>query len=347
MAEPAPTRPANAEAAVPEPPAHSQGTTHYSLSEAPTAALVKRLAQLARSLKYGQFRLFMALAELTADKPHHSITLALRDLCELADISTSVFPEALKALIERNLVTVRHGGRHSQNAYKVNFFETICASFSDAPNKLGASNFEPPEHLFSMHRASKLDAPPDANKALASAAAALDAFRSENPDLDRVLNSKISDFDKETTRVFRSSLQYFMRKFGVDERDRRYLNTGENPPLPDNEITARFLAVAHPQQLMDMLENLILEAKQEDARTPDSGPHPGGTYNPRKYGWFVTTALSRLCGVHFSKTKKAEQQFRIHRRSQRAAPAPPAEQTGLDFATELVRAAVTGAKKIG
>jgi DNA-binding MarR family transcriptional regulator len=63
--------------------------------------MLKRLSHRARRLKYGQFRLFLALAELTEDHEHHSVTIALRELCKLANIAPSVFPEALKALEER------------------------------------------------------------------------------------------------------------------------------------------------------------------------------------------------------------------------------------------------------
>lgn len=61
--------------------------------------MLARLAELARSLKPGHFRLFLALAELTENDPHHSVTVAARDLCKLALIALSVFPEALKALV--------------------------------------------------------------------------------------------------------------------------------------------------------------------------------------------------------------------------------------------------------
>jgi hypothetical protein len=78
-------------------------------------------------------RLRLALADLTEDDEHHSVTIAARELCKLADIALSVFTQAIKALKERNLVTVRHGGNRRQSAYQVNFFKTICASNLDAP----------------------------------------------------------------------------------------------------------------------------------------------------------------------------------------------------------------------
>ncbi len=93
--------------------------------------MLKRLSHWSRQLKPGHFRLFLTLAELAEDDEHQSVTIAARELCELADISTSVLGEGLKALEERNLVTLRRGGNRRQNTYQVNFFKTICVSKFD------------------------------------------------------------------------------------------------------------------------------------------------------------------------------------------------------------------------
>jgi hypothetical protein len=286
----------------------------------------------------------------------HAIKSSSRELATLCHVGRSNVQPAIDKLTALNHITIRTQKGTAQTTYEVNILKTVKISgpvlgpLGKKSGPVSGPLFAPDAPVLALnqgHTGPNLGPPPDVNKALTSARAALDVFRLENPDLDRVLNSKISDFDKETIRTFRGSLQYFMRKFGVDEQDRRYLNTGGNPLPPDDAIMARFLAVGHPQELMDLLENLILEAKQEDARTPESGPHPGGTYNPRKYSWFVTTALSRVAGVHYTATKKAEQQFRLYKRGQRPAPTTPppaAEQNGLDFAGDMLRQAIAGAK---
>jgi hypothetical protein len=66
-----------------------------------------------------------------------------------------------------------------------------------------------------------------------------------------------------------------------------------------------------------MLENLIYDANA----TQDSA------LQPHSYGWFVYVALSRLAGIHFTQTKKAEQQLRLHKRGQRPAPPPSKADT--------------------
>src|ERR1035437_8802384 len=86
-----------------------------------------------------------------------------------------------------------------------------------------------------------------------------------------------------------------------------YSDTGEVPHPPDNEIVARLLSVAEPHRLMPMLENLMHDANASQ----DSA------LQPHSYGWFVYVALSRIAGIHFTETHKAEQQFRLHKRGQR------------------------------
>jgi hypothetical protein len=58
---------------------------------------------------------------------------------------------------------------------------------------------------------------------------------------------------------------------------------------------------------MPMLENLMHDANASH----DSA------LQPHSYGWFVYVALSRIAGIHFTETRKAERQFRLHKRGQR------------------------------
>jgi hypothetical protein len=58
----------------PEPPPKAAETPDYPLSEVrqpPSSRCSSGSANWARQLKYGQFRLFLALAQLMEDDPHH------------------------------------------------------------------------------------------------------------------------------------------------------------------------------------------------------------------------------------------------------------------------------------
>jgi len=72
-----------------------------------------------------------------------------------------------------------------------------------------------------------------------------------------------------------------------------------------------------------MLENLMLENQP--------------AYS---YAWFVTVALSRLHGIHWTATKKARAALRMVRLAQ-PAPAEPEQQT---FAAELLSEATARVK---
>ena len=306
MSEPAPTQP-------PTPHQQQQRDTGYSLSEAGKArqhSALQALHRHAGSLKEGQLRLALTLAALAEFAPHHTLTISARALCTAANLAFSAFPAAIKAIEDRGLITIRHGGANRKNAYQVNFLSTVPVSFAETP--------------------------PDANKALASAEAALDNFRLENPILDRVLRSKVQDHDADTVAYFRRFLHGYMRKLGRDDNNRRHTDTGAEPHPPDNEIVARLLAVAEPTRLAPMLENLMNDANASQ----DSA------LQPHTYGWFIYVALSRLAGIHFTTTKAAEQQFRLHKRGQRPPAPPAAEQTGLEFAANTLSKAIGGVKNL-
>jgi hypothetical protein len=284
-------------------------------------------------LKEGELRLAVCLADLCAHHPDFSVQITTRELSQKTRLVPSSLNRAIKHLCDkrRGLVTLRAGSTTSASAYRCNFLATVrSASFGEALSKKA-----PPQTALSFEQqsASFGEAPPEVNRALTATEAALDKFRLQNPTLDRVLKSKVSDFDRPTVDYFRRALHGYMAKFGKDQTGRRYLDTGQVPHPPDNEIVARFLSVDQPHRLMPMIEALSWEAQKDD------------TLQPYSYGWFVAVALSRLAGIHFTETRKAEQQLRLHRRGQRA-PAAPAEQTGLDFAAELVEAAAHGVKKI-
>jgi hypothetical protein len=85
-----------------------------------------------------------------------------------------------------------------------------------------------------------------------------------------------------------------------------------------------------------MLENLMNDANASQ----DSA------LQPHTYGWFIYVALSRLAGIHFTTTKAAEQQFRLHKRGQRPPAPPAAEQTGLEFAANTLSKAIGGVKNL-
>jgi hypothetical protein len=169
-------------------------------------------------------RLRLALADLTEDDEHHSVTIAARELCKLADIALSVFTQAIKALKERNLVTVRHGGNRRQSAYQVNFFKTICAS--------------------------NLDAPPLENTALVRAALASDFDATTLSLIDHVFSAKPRRWPHS-----------YMAKCGRNAAGNR-CRIGNPPPPPTAKDVAQLLSIADERSVTRALEHLLTEAHE-------------------------------------------------------------------------------------
>ena len=234
-------------------------------------------------------------------------------------MAAAQFPTALAALEERRIITVRHGGTHQQNRYQVNWHATICASFSDAPTANGASNSEAQAPLNLMHSASETEAPADpAAMPLPRARETSNSdFAVPNETLDRVFQSELRDFDKTTIEYFGRRLHSYMAKFGRHNagpaEGRLYIDTpGDPPEPPDKTITARFLAISTPQGLANLLDDLWRDAGQAMALRPNQE----NAYQPRRYAWFVTTALAKIHKIHWSTTAQATADWHVHQKSQ-------------------------------
>ena len=175
---------------------------------------------------------------LCAHRPDHSIRITTRELSQKTGLVPSSLNRAIKQLCDKKpgWVTLRPGSTIQASAYLCNFLATVrSASFGEALSKKA-----PPQTVLSFEQesASLREALPTVNKALASAEAALDGFRLENPILDRVLRSKVQDHDPETIAYFRRFLHGYMRKLDRDDQNRRHADTGAEPHPPDNEIVA-------------------------------------------------------------------------------------------------------------
>jgi len=198
----------------------------------------------------------MALAELTENEPGHSVTIAVRNLCAKALIAEGSFPAALKTLKKRNLVTTRDGSNHRQSTYKVNWFDTICASFSDAPNDPLCIEKRCTNPQILMHQSTNTDAPITENTALTRAAAASDLDGATLRLIDLIFFRKPQNLEKTLINTYRGHLHKIMQFFGEDENRQRYSSQYAAPQPKDDEVTA-FLNVADLPRLDKLLEELF------------------------------------------------------------------------------------------
>jgi hypothetical protein len=91
--------------------------------------------------------------------------------------------------------------------------------------------------------------------------------------IDRLLKAKKGDYDEPLFELARKTIASHHAKFARPEN--RLLG------LPDDGITAQFLAVAEWPELSDLLSDLASERKEAG----------------HSYGWYVTVALQRIRGI--------------------------------------------------
>jgi hypothetical protein len=91
--------------------------------------------------------------------------------------------------------------------------------------------------------------------------------------IDRLLNARKGDYDESLFELARNSIASHHAKFARPETCL--------PGLPDDGITAQFLAVAEWPKLSDLLSDLAAERKEAGY----------------SYGWYVTVALQRIRGI--------------------------------------------------
>jgi len=294
-------------------------TPHYSLSE----AVAEALADLAPTLKEAELRVLLELARRQL-RTGAAVRASSRDLANACKASRSKLQAALDSLTARGILTTRQGTTTTAAAYQVNPLLTvrIGGSLGEPPPRLPKDATQAP--LWSQGGSLPMP-PPTENKALAAAPGAVEIGATSLLLIDRVLSAKAKDFDPDLIVTFRNWLHAYMCKLGRDDRGQP---TPQAHP-PKDDLVAQFLACGDPRRLGAMLDSLMCDRKD--------------CYS---YGWFVTLALQRIHGLHFQEQKAARAALRDVKRP--PAPAPPAEQTGLDFANHMQQAlrSAAGSKKL-
>lgn len=291
-----------------EPPGdNSEPSIRYRKSD------LEVIADLAPNLKPAELRAFIELAR-RRDPETHTAKASIRDLAEACNLSKSKVIAALHLLIERNYLTTRKGNATRQTWHQLNPFLTVQMDQTHTPNQFAGGPLKgpPPAKEWSQKGTEPLPfrdlpgpekgPPPAGNKPLTADARPLDEVPRLIPILDRVLNCKVSHHDPADVDRFRRRLHAHMAKLGRDDRNQ----PTQNPHPPDNQIVAQLLTVADTGRLDDLLDQLFMD------RQP--------CYS---YAWFVTVALERIHGIHWSATRQARAALRDVKR-----PRPPQPEQG-------------------
>lgn len=301
----------------PDQPAAADPTPGDQLSV--TGSWPRLLNRIAKTLGEAELRLFLALWDLQQDNPR-GLRINTRDLAKASGISKSNLLPAVKQLGRLCYLTHRAGDATTKGFYRICAFDTIQIS-GPATGPLTAENSGPeagplPQQvvLFQDQSGPFSGPPPTENKTLQAAAARVEISTETLMLIDQVLSAKSSTFDPHDVETFRRWLHSYMQKFGRSD-DNRPIGNGARPPKDD--LVAQFLSLAPPKRLATFLDNLMLE--QQTCRT---------------YGWFITTGLQRIHGIHFQETKKARAALAIVKAGAKPDTHPPdfAGQLALDLA---------------
>jgi hypothetical protein len=271
-------------------------------------------------------RLLFRLWRIQQASPN-GIKIDSRQLAKDCNIGRCGIYSAIKHLVELNHLTHRPGDTRNASIYRVCAFDTVAISgLKTRPlNPRQWSENQTTVDLFSDHSGLETRPLPPDSKGLPAAAAPLDFDSASLRLIDRVYSSKPQDHDKAELATLRRILHGYYAKFGRDERGQAL----KAPHAPQDDVTAKVLAVADLHRIETMMDNLTLDAINAGAHQPGTN----AALNPQHYIWFVTIALSRVHGIHFSVTKKLRAQLRDVKRR----PTPEPEQIALPDIGDLAR----------
>ena len=113
--------------------------------------------------------------------------------------------------------------------------------------------------------------------------------------IDRLQKAQKSDFDEEVFELARNRIASHHAKFARE--------ANRLPALPDDKITAQFLAIAEWPKLEAMLFDLASERKEAGY----------------SYGWYITVALQRIHGIPPSRLQEMRERLHHARKDARTA----------------------------
>jgi hypothetical protein len=271
--------------------------SNYPLSDV-NQGVLQRLVDLAPTLKEGELRLLLYLAQLTEKRPQHDIRISKAELASGTKLARSAIERAVAALAQRGLITCRRGTATQASAFIVNIFATVVLGsplggqppLVEAPSKrVTGPLFEGKGHPFRGQ-------PDDENTPVAECVDAVDieGFDSSSESvIDRLLKANPKRETPERLAEARRWLHGYAAKFG----------RAPNPHPPDDKICAQFLAIAEWPRLEGVLLDLMGERKEA----------------PHSYAWFVSVALQRIHGIEPKKLRDRRQQLKLVRKHEQLA----------------------------
>jgi hypothetical protein len=306
------------------------------------SAFLKQIAAFAKGLNKAELHVLIELASRAESSRGRDAIASSRELAETTGLARSSIQLAIDSLNQKELIH-SDAGTPSRSASHVLLFLTAVENNSGSPNfRPEVARESNQRHLKSRSRVAQFsgqDAPlirtavarnsshsgPALGPGVAQVsgqggpnsrpapnqesityepphienASAL-AHSIERNDLDRLIDrlqkAKKSDFDEDTFEQARNLIASHHAKFAREGC--------QIAGLPDDQITAQFLAIAEWPRLSQMLYDLLSERKQPSF----------------SWGWYVTVALQRIHGISPDRVRALREKVRKTATSIKAAP---------------------------
>lgn len=237
-------------------------------------AVVQRLAALASSLTAAELRVLLDLAVRAETSAAWTVTASSRDLSRTTGLVRASVQAALDSLHRQQIIESSGGSATQLSAHRLLCFSEehqrsglmVRPEVAQTPGQ-GGPNFEPDPNQFSTGYEVRL---------LERASARTESIDSEidiEKLIDRLQKAQKGDFEESLFEQARQQIASHHTRYARKEN--------RLPGLPDNAITAQFLAVADWPKLKALLADLAGERKEAG----------------HSYGWYVTVALQRLHGI--------------------------------------------------
>jgi hypothetical protein len=279
------------------------------------SAVLKRIASIAKGLTKAEMHVLVELASRLDSEDGLTALASSRDLAEQTGLARASVQTAIDSLNRKGLVHSDSGTTTRPAAHRLTFLELVESASSgptaepQVAQNLGQGGPETrPPVARNLSQGGPTSEPPANEKSniyeqpyKERVCTRADSIEKEfDRVIDRLQRAQKNDFDEDVFELARNRIASHHTKFA---REANRLSA-----LPDDKITAQFLAIAEWPKLEALLFNLASERKEAGY----------------SYGWYITVALQRIHGIPPSRLQEMREQLNQSRKNtspeRRAAP---------------------------
>jgi hypothetical protein len=261
------------------------------------SVVLKQIAAIAKGLSKAELHVLIELASRAESAGGHDALASSRELAEQTGLARSSVQLAIDLLHRKGLIHSDAGAATRSAMHRLIFLDAVenaAGGLKTGPEVAHISGQGGP----AFKPLSNGNSGTCEHEHIENASAPADSIEKNDFDkvIDRLQKSKKSDFDDAIFEEARNLIASHHAKFAREG--------SQIVGLPDDQITAQFLAIAEWPRLSNLLRDLISERKA-------SG---------HSYGWYVTVALQRLHGISPDRVRQLREEGRTRATGRRLTP---------------------------